>query len=227
MASSCSVSNGRAGDVRGRRPPRPRAQQWTGSCIVGQVGVSRTPEGSDNVAVFARPRRRRENITTAPARMRSRRLARAPAPTRLPAGGASQDVTASTSAVAPATTGRWAASRLACLGELGLPDHVDSVSAFSTTPAFHTFRASSTGSADSTRAQAWRRERMMIYGPGGAACASSIVAHHVRHRRLQHRRWKSRKTSRWATSLAAGSTSSSAIGKRSAGAQDLGPAPSR
>ena len=151
------------------------AQQWTGGYIAGHVGFSRIPEGSDNVVVFDRNLDGvfDENITTATgANAFSPGFCVGAASTSLPAGGCVQD----DDGIDFGGRGGydWQIGRfvVGVLGELSMPDHVDSVSAFSTTPAFYTFTRELNWVGGLRARAGFGGENVLIYGTGGAAWAS-------------------------------------------------------
>ena len=151
------------------------AQQWTGGYIGGHVGFSRIPEGSDNTVVFDRnlDGTFNENITTAAgANAFSPGFCVGAAATALPAGGCTQDDDG------PDFGGRagydWQMGRfvIGAVGDLSFADHVDSVSAFSTTPAFYTFTRELNWVSGFRGRAGFGAENLLIYGTGGLAWAS-------------------------------------------------------
>jgi len=150
------------------------AQQWTGAYIAGHVGFSRIPEGSDNVVVFDR------NLdgvfedtisTVAGANAFSPGFCVGAAATALPAAGCTQDddgIEFGGRAGYDRQMGRFV---VGVVGELGFPDHIDSVSAFSTTPAFYTFTRELEWLSGLRARAGFGGENVLIYGTGGVAWA--------------------------------------------------------
>ena len=133
------------------------AQSWTGGYISGHVGFSRIPEGSDNVVAFDRDLDGDfdDTITTAAgANAFSPGFCVGAAASSLPSGGCTQD----DDGIDAGGRGGydWQMGRLVfgVLGELAFPDHVDSVAAFSTTPALYTFTRELEWVADRARGSA-------------------------------------------------------------------------
>ena len=64
----------------------------------------------------------------------------------------------------------WQMGRLVvgAVGELGFPDHLDSVAAFSTTPAFYTFTRELDWLGGLRGRAGFGGERVLVYGSGGA-----------------------------------------------------------
>lgn len=151
------------------------AQQWTGGYIAGHAGFGRIPEGSDNVVVFDRnlDGNFNENITTAAgANAFSPGFCVGAAATPQPAGGCTQD---NTSADFGGRAGYdWQMGRfvIGAVGDVSFADHVDSVSAFSTTPAFYTLTRELNWVGGLRARAGFGGERMLIYGTGGPAWAS-------------------------------------------------------
>ena len=123
------------------RPSRLLAQQWTGPYIAGHVGFSRIPEGSDNIIVFDRNLDGVFDdtiVTAAGANAFSPGFCAGAAATPLPSGGCAVDDDGID--VGGRAGYDWQMGRLVfgLVGDVAFPDHIDSVSAFSTTPAFYT-----------------------------------------------------------------------------------------
>jgi opacity protein-like surface antigen len=117
------------------------AQQWTGPYVAGHLGFSRIPEGSDNIVVFDRNLDGTFNdtiVTAAGANAFSPGFCVGAAVTPLPSGGCAVD---DDGIDAGGRAGYdWQSGRLVfgIVGDFAFPDHIDSVSAFSTTPARYT-----------------------------------------------------------------------------------------
>ena len=151
------------------------AQQWTGGYIAGHVGFSRIPEGSDNVIVFDRNLDGvfDENITTAAgANAFSPGFCVGAASTSLPAAGCVQDDDGLDFGGRGGYDWQRGSLVVGVVGELSMPDHVDSVSAFSTTPAFYTFTRELDWVGGLRARAGFGSENVLIYGTGGAAWAS-------------------------------------------------------
>lgn len=154
--------------------PSAFAQSWSGGYIAGHVGIGRIPEGSDNAVLFDRDLDGAfdDSITTAAgANAFSPGFCVGAANTSLPSGGCARDDDGFD------VGGRggydWQRGHVVfgLLGEIAFPDHVDSVAAFSTTPAFYTFTRELewVGGVRARAGGGW--DRMLIYGTGGAAWA--------------------------------------------------------
>lgn len=150
------------------------AQEWTGGYITGHLGFSKIPEGSNNTVVFDKNLDGdfNDTITTvAGANAFSPGFCAGASATALPAGGCTVDDDGVDFG------GRvgydWQSGRMVFGGviELSAPDHVDSVSAFSTTPAFYTFTRELTYVGGLRARAGFGTERMLIYGTGGGAWA--------------------------------------------------------
>ena len=151
------------------------AQQWTGGYIAGHVGFSRIPEGSDNVIVFDRNLDGvfDENITTAAgANAFSPGFCVGAASASLPAAGCVQDDDGIDFGGRGGYDWQKGHFVVGAVGELSMADHVDSVSAFSTTPAFYTFTRELEWVAGLRARAGFGGENVLIYGTGGAAWAS-------------------------------------------------------
>jgi len=151
------------------------AQQWAGGYIAGHVGFSRIPEGSDNVVVFDRNLDGifDENITTAAgANAFSPGFCLGAASAALPSAGCVQDDDGMDFGGRAGYDWQMGQVVVGLLGEFGMPDHVDSVSAFSTTPAFYTFTRELEWLGGLRARAGFGGERILIYGTGGAAWAS-------------------------------------------------------
>lgn len=151
------------------------AQQWTGGYIAGHVGFSRIPEGSDNIVVFDRNLDGvfDETITTAAgANAFSPGFCVGAAATALPAGGCDQDDDGIDFGGRGGYDWQMGSFVVGVLGEFGMPDHIDSVSAFSTTPAFYTFTRELEWLGGARARAGFGGERALIYGTGGVAWAS-------------------------------------------------------
>ena len=151
------------------------AQQWTGGYVAGLGGFSRIPEGSNNVVVFDRNLDGvfDENITTAAgANAFSPGFCVGASATSLPAGGCTQDDSG------PDFGGRagydWQMGRvvIGAVADVSFADHVDSVTAFSTTPAFYTFTRELNWVGGLRARAGFGGENVLIYGTGGAAWAA-------------------------------------------------------
>jgi outer membrane immunogenic protein len=151
------------------------AQDWTGGYLAGHIGFSRIPEGANDNVVFDRDLDGDfdDLITTAAgANAFSPGFCTGAATTALPSGGCVQDDTGIDAG------GRggydWQTGRIVfgLVGEFAFVDHVDSVTAFSTTPANYVF----TRELDwvgGVRARAGGGfDRVLIYGTGGLAWGS-------------------------------------------------------
>jgi outer membrane immunogenic protein len=118
------------------------AQDWTGAYLSGHIGFSWIPEGSDNFVVFDRDLDGRfdDTITTA-----AGANAFSPGFCVGAAAGAQPTLGCVVDDDGLDGGGRagydWQRGRVVfgVVGDLAFVDHVDSVSAFSTTPAFYTF----------------------------------------------------------------------------------------
>ena len=148
------------------------AQDWTGAYISGHIGFSRIPEGSNNTVVFDRNLDGdfSDTITTAAgANAFSPGFCVGAAVNSLPAGGCTVDDDGLD------VGGRggydWQMGRLlfGIVGELAFVDHVDSVSAFSTTPAFYTFTRELEWLGGVRARAGFGGERVLLYGTGGLA----------------------------------------------------------
>lgn len=150
------------------------AQQWNGGYIAGLGGVSRIPEGSDNVIVFDRnlDGTFNENITTAAgANAFSPGFCTGAASTALPAGGCTQDGRGPDFGGRAGYDWQMGSVVVGAVADVSFADHVDSVSAFSTTPAFYTFTRELTWVGGLRARAGFGGERLLIYGTGGVAWA--------------------------------------------------------
>jgi outer membrane immunogenic protein len=157
-------------------PGAGRAQEWRGGYVSGHVGMSVIPMGSaaDNVVLFD------TNLdgtlddtvrTAAGANAFSPGFCAGDSATALPSGGCAIDNDGVDFGVRGGYNWQMGKFVVGAVADLAAPDHVDSVTAFSTTPAFYTF----------TRELDWLSgfrgragvgwPRMLIYGTGGAALA--------------------------------------------------------
>ena len=115
------------------------AQQWQGAHVSGHVGASRIPEGSSNVVVFDKNLDGRfdETVTTAAgANAFSPGFCVGVSASSLPAGGCTQDDMGIDFGGRAGYDWQMGNFVVGALGEIAAPDHVDSVTSFSTTPAF-------------------------------------------------------------------------------------------
>jgi outer membrane immunogenic protein len=148
------------------------AQEWTGPYISGHIGFSRIPEGSNNIVVFDRDLDGGfdDTITTAAgANAFSPGFCAGAAASAQPAAGCAVD---DDGLDAGGRAGYdWQMGRLlvGIVGELAFVDHVDSVSAFSTTPAFYTFTRELEWLGGVRARAGFGSERLLAYGTGGVA----------------------------------------------------------
>lgn len=150
------------------------AQTWTGGYVSGQIGFSRIPEGTDNVVVFDRNLDGvfDDTVTTvAGANAFSPGFCAGAASTTLPAGGCTRDDDGLDFGGRAGYDWQMGGLVVGAVGELGFPDHVDSVSAFSTTPALYTFTRELDWVGGLRGRAGFGGERMLLYGTGGAAWA--------------------------------------------------------
>lgn len=151
------------------------AQQWTGGYIAGLGGFSRIPEGSDNVIVFDRNLDGvfDENITTAAgANAFSPGFCIGAASSAVSSGGCTQDDSGADFGGRAGYDWQMGRFVIGAVGDVSFADHVDRVSAFSTTPAFYTFTRE-LNCVGGLRARAGvGGENVLFYGTGGAAWAS-------------------------------------------------------
>lgn len=150
------------------------AQQWTGAYIAGHVGFSRIPEGSDNVVVFDRNLDGTfdETISTvAGANAFSPGFCIGAAINAQPASGCAQDDDGIDFGGRVGYDWQMGRFVVGAVADVSVPDHVDSVSAFSTTPAFYTFTRE-VNWVGGLRARAGvGGERVLAYATGGIAWA--------------------------------------------------------
>ena len=150
------------------------AQQWTGGYIAAHGGFSRIPEGSDNVVVFDRNLDGvfdETIVTVTGANAFSPGFCLGAAATSLPSGGCTQD---DSGADFGGRAGYdWQMGRLVfgAVADVSFADHTDSVTAFSTTPAFYTFTRELNWVGGLRARAGFGGERVLIYGTGGAAWA--------------------------------------------------------
>ena len=150
------------------------AQEWTGGYISGHIGFSKIAEGDDNVILFDK------NLdgdfadtvnTAAGANAFSPGFCIGSTASSLPASGCTVDDDG------PDFGGRVGYDKqsgrfvIGGLVELSAPDHIDSVTAFSTTPAFYTFTRELTYVGSLRARVGYGGERVLIYGTGGGARA--------------------------------------------------------
>jgi len=150
------------------------AQQWTGGYIAGQVGFSRIPEGDDNIVVFDRNLDgvfEDTIITAAGANAFSPGFCAGAAVTALPAGGCAVDDTGIDIGGRAGYDWQTGGFVFGALFDLSFPDHLDSVSAFSTTPAFYTFTRELEWMGGLRARAGFGNERVLVYGTGGGAWA--------------------------------------------------------
>lgn len=150
------------------------AQEWTGGYISGHLGFSKIPEGSNNSVVFDKNLDGdfSDMVTTAAgANAFSPGFCAGVSASSLPAGGCTVDDDG------PDFGGRlgydWQSGRMVFGGlvDLSAPDHVDSVTAFSTTPAFYTFTREVSWVGGLRARAGYGGERTLIYATGGGAWA--------------------------------------------------------
>lgn len=152
------------------------AQEWRGGYVSGHLGMSMIPKGAaeDNVVRFD------TNLdgtfddvvrTAAGANAFSPGFCVGAAASAVPTGGCAIDDDGFDFGVRGGYDWQRGGLVVGLVAELAAPDHVDSVSAFSTTPAFYTFtREVEWVTGFRVRAGAgWGRA--LIYGTGGAAWA--------------------------------------------------------
>lgn len=152
------------------------AQQWNGGYVSGHIGMSRIVGGADadNVLVFDKNLDGdfSDTVTTAAgANAFSPGFCVGVAATSLPAGGCSVDdqgIDLGGRVGYDWQSGGWVVGGLF---ELTAPDHVDSVTGFSTTPAFYTFTRELSWMSGFRARTGWGGERVLVYGTGGAAWA--------------------------------------------------------
>lgn len=150
------------------------AQEWTGGYISGHIGFSKIAEGSDNVLVFDKNLDGdfRDTITTAAgANAFSPGFCVGAAANSLPAGGCTVDDDGIDFGGRAGYDWQSGGFVVGGVVELSAPDHIDSVSAFSTTPAFYTFTRELTWVGGLRARAGFGGDRMLIYGTGGGAWA--------------------------------------------------------
>jgi len=150
------------------------AQQWNGGYVAGLGGFSRIPEGSDNVVVFDRNLDGRFEdtiVTAAGANAFSPGFCLGASASSLPAGGCTQDDSGPDFGGRAGYDWQMGSFVVGAVADLSFADHVDSVTAFSTTPAFYTFTRE-LNYVGGLRARAgFGSGNVLIYGTGGAAWA--------------------------------------------------------
>jgi outer membrane immunogenic protein len=148
------------------------AQQWTGPYIAGHVGFSKIPEGSDNTIVFDRNLDGTFDdtiVTAAGANAFSPGFCTGAAATPLPSGGCAVDDDGVDFGGRGGYDWQMGGVVFGLIGELAFPDHIDSVSAFSTTPAFYTLTRELDWLGGLRARVGGGGERVLVYGTGGAA----------------------------------------------------------
>lgn len=148
------------------------AQQWTGGYITAHGGFSRIPEGSDNVVVFDRNLDGTFDdtiVTAGGANAFSPGFCVGAAASALPSAGCTQDDEGADFGGRAGYDWQMGRFVVGAVGELSFADHVDSVSAFSTTPAFYTFTRELNWVGGLRARAGFGGERVLIYGTGGAA----------------------------------------------------------
>jgi outer membrane immunogenic protein len=151
------------------------AQEWTGGYISGHFGFSKIPEGINNILVFDKNLDGdfSETITTAAgANAFSPGFCIGAAVTSLPTGGCTVDDDGLDFGGRVGYDWQSGGFVIGALVELSAPDHIDSVAAFSTTPAFYTFTRELSWVGGLRARAGFGGERMLIYGTGGGAWAS-------------------------------------------------------
>ncbi len=150
-------------------------QAWTGGYIGGHVGLSRLMDRPDDTVVFDRNLDGTfvDTITTAAgADAFSPGFCVGAAATSQPSGGCTQD---EKGLDAGGRAGYdWQGGRFifGLAGELSFVDHVDSATAFSTTPAFYTLTRELEWMAGVRARFGFGTERVLVYGTAGPALAS-------------------------------------------------------
>jgi outer membrane immunogenic protein len=148
------------------------AQNWTGAYISGHIGFSRIPEGSDNIVVFDRNLDGdfTDTITTATgANAFSPGFCAGAAASAQPTAGCAVDDSGIDAGGRGGYDWQMGALVFGVLGEFAFVDHVDSVSAFSTTPAFYTFTRELEWLGGVRARAGYGGARALVYGTGGLA----------------------------------------------------------
>ena len=148
------------------------AQDWTGAYISGHIGFSKIPEGSNNTVVFDRNLDGdfTDTITTAAgANAFSPGFCAGAAINSLPGGGCTVDDDGIDAGGRGGYDWQMGRFLFGIVGELAFVDHVDSVSAFSTTPAFYTLTRKLEWLGGVRGRAGYVGGRVLVYGTGGLA----------------------------------------------------------
>lgn len=150
------------------------AQQWTGGYISAHIGFSKIPEGSDNTVVFDRDLNGEFDdtiVTAAGANAFSPGFCVGAASSAVPSGGCTQDDSGMDFGGRAGYDWQMGSLAFGLLADVAAVDHTDSLTAFSTTPAFYTFTREINW-VGALRARAgFGGERFLVYGTGGPAWA--------------------------------------------------------
>ena len=152
------------------------AQDWTGAHVSGHIGVSMIPRGADadNVILFDKNLDGMfgDTVTTAAgANAFSPGFCAGVSASALPSGGCSVDDHGVDFGARGGYDWQAGAFVFGVLAELTAPDHIDSVTAFSTTPAFYTMTRELDWVAGFRGRAGFASGPALVYGTGGAAWA--------------------------------------------------------
>ncbi|MGH9387560.1 MAG: outer membrane protein [Vicinamibacterales bacterium] len=147
-------------------------QGWGGGYVGAQVGASRLPAPEDASVRFDKNLDGDFSdtiLTAAGANAFSPGFCAGAAATALPAAGCTEERTGLDIGVRAGYDWNAGGLVVGALGELAFPDHVDSTSAFSTTPAFYTFTREVKTLGSVRGRVGFGGNRALIYGTGGLA----------------------------------------------------------
>jgi opacity protein-like surface antigen len=148
------------------------AQSWAGPYVGGQIGYGAQPDRDSKVVRFDTNLDHdfRDTVTTAAgANAFSPGFCGGAALTPTPAGGCSGDRDGADAGVWGGYDWQVGHFVIGAVGELSFTDQVDSVSAFSTTPAFYAFTRELNWLSGMRGRAGYGAGRFLIYGSGGAA----------------------------------------------------------
>lgn len=153
-----------------------RAQDWSGGYLGGHLGLSKIPEGKaeNNVILFDKDLNGVFNdtiLTAAGANAFSPGFCAGVSASALPSGGCTVDDDGVDFGVRGGYDWQRGSFLVGVLAELAAPDHIDSVTAFSTTPAFYTFTRELDWLTGFRGRAGFGWGPALLYGTGGLAWA--------------------------------------------------------
>jgi opacity protein-like surface antigen len=150
------------------------AQTWTGPYIAGTVGSGMQPDGDNRVIRFDKTLDGDfgDTVTTvAGVNAFSPGFCGGAAATATPAGGCARDDRAPDFAVRGGYDWQMGGFVVGAVAEIASMEQIDSVSAFSTTPAFYTITRELNWLGGFRGRAGYGSERYLVYGTGGLATA--------------------------------------------------------